>query len=208
VDGIRLDHFRGFSSYYRIPCGAPATEGIWEAGPGQAFFDAIRDLTDGYPVIAEDLGIIDGATAALRSDNGFLSTRVFQFAFLGDPESPHLPHLVGEDCALYSGTHDNATLCEYLDSLTEEGRAAIAAYCGLRHGEPLSLGVIRTLLAAAARYTILPLADLLGLGGEARINVPGRAEGNWRHRVTGAQLDLLDTAALHALLLECGRLAE
>ena len=205
-DGLRLDHFRGYSGFYAIPQGAKATEGRWEAGPGQAFLDTVRDLTEGYPIIAEDLGVIDEATVRLREDNGFLSTRVFRFAFLGDPESPHLPHNYREDCAAYSGTHDNETLAEYLGSLTKEESDAVGAYCRISQGESLSDAVIRTLLHSAAGYVILPLADLLGMGAEARINVPGRAEGNWRFRIGEEALSRLDVARYRRLLTESDRI--
>lgn len=204
-DGLRLDHFRGYSSYYAIPAGASAAEGRWEEGPGQAFFDAIADLTAGYPMIAEDLGVIDDATNALRRQNGFLSTRVFQFAFLGDPESPHLPEHCHEDCAVYSGTHDNDTLASFLASLGEEKREEILSCLGREEGEPPTETVIRTLLATDATLAIFPLADLLALGGDARINTPGTAEGNWSHRVTGETLSLLDRERYLAMNRAAGR---
>ena len=204
-DGLRLDHFRGFSSYYAIPQGGTAAEGRWCEGPGQALFDALREELRGYPVIAEDLGVIDEATCRLRAENGFLSTRVFQFAFLGDPASPHLPENCHEDSAVYSGTHDNDTLMSFLAALPEEKRAEIFAYCDAREGEAPIHSVIRTLLASRATLAILPLADLLGLGSEARINVPGRADGNWCWRVTGEALAALDAEGYLAMNREAGR---
>ncbi len=204
-DGLRLDHFRGYSSYYAIPAGSPASAGRWETGPGQAFFDAIADLTEGYPIIAEDLGIIDEATEALRRQNGFLSTRVFRFAFLGDPESPHLPENCGADTAVYSGTHDNDTLAAFLSSLPEETRSEILSRLGPREGEAPTDTVIRSLLSTEATLAVLPLADLLALGTEARINTPGTAEGNWRWRVTAERLAALDTEKYRAMNLAADR---
>ncbi len=191
-DGIRLDHFRGFSAYYRIPGGAPATEGHWEAGPGMDLFLSLFDLLSGRAVIAEDLGEVDEAVAALRRDCGFLSTRVLQFAFLGDPGSIHLPHNYTEDCVAYSGTHDNDTLQGYLDSMPESERAYLLDYCGASSREGAVSAVIRTLLASVARLAVFPMQDLLGIGGEGRINTPGRAEGNWSWRLPADYLDHFD----------------
>ncbi len=193
-DGVRLDHFRGFSAYYRIPGGAPATEGRWEEGPGTALFAALSDLLSGREVIAEDLGEVDGAVEALRRECGFLSTRVFQFAFLGDPGSLHLPHNYTEDCVAYSGTHDNDTLQGYLDSMPEGERAYLLDYCGATAREEAAAAVIRTLLSSVARLAVFPMQDLLGIGGEGRINIPGRAEGNWAWRLPDDYLDTFDPA--------------
>lgn len=204
-DGLRLDHFRGYSSYYSIPAGAPASEGRWEAGPGQSFFDAVSDLVADYPIIAEDLGIIDGATEALRRENGFLSTRVFQFAFLGDPESPHLPEHCRADTAVYSGTHDNDTLASFLASLPDATRAEILSRLAAREGEAPTDTVIRSLLSTEATLAVFPFADLLALGTEARINTPGTAEGNWRRRVSTAELAALDTEKYKAMNLAAER---
>ena len=204
-DGLRLDHFRGYSSYYAIPRDAPASEGRWESGPGQAFFDAIADLTDGYPIIAEDLGMIDEATDALRRQNGFLSTRVLQFAFLGDPASPHLPEHCREDTAVYSGTHDNDTLVAFLSSLPDDKRAEILSRLGAREGEPPTDTVIRALLGTEASLAVFPFADLLALGSEARINTPGTAEGNWCWRLTSDALAAFDPEKYRAMNLAADR---
>ena len=206
LDGVRLDHFRGYAGYYAIPEGGSAREGRWMPGLGQALLDALSDLLRGYLVIAEDLGIIDEATERLRRDNGLLSTRVLQFAFLGDPESPHLPSRLSTDAAVYSGTHDNDTLAAFLSSLSSEGEAAVRRECEAAPEEGTGEAALRTLLHSRAELAILPFADLLLLGGEARINTPGRAEGNWRMRITEGQLASLDTERYLALNYASGRL--
>ena len=195
-DGVRLDHFRGYSAYFAVPAGKSPAEGEWREGPGQALFDALAPYTAGRTVIAEDLGAVDEATERLRCDNGFLSTRVLQFAFLGDPNSPHLPHNCGADAALYSGTHDNPPLRAYLAMMPEGERGYLYRYCGVVGGEDPVRRILDTLLGSGARLAVFPLCDLLGEGEEARINTPGRAEGNWRRRVTDAALASLDTEDL------------
>lgn len=208
LDGVRLDHFRGYAGYYAIPEGCGAREGCWRPGPGQALLDALSDLLSDRLVIAEDLGIIDEGTETLRCRNGLLSTRVFQFAFLGDPESPHLPSRLPTDAAVYSGTHDNDTLASFLSSLSEGQTAAVRAECLAEEGEATGEAVLRTLLHSRAELAILPFADLLLLGGEARINTPGRAEGNWQMRLTSAQLAALDTERYLGLNRAAGRASE
>lgn len=190
-DALRLDHFRGYSAYYRIPREGSAGEGTWEAGMGREILSAAGDVLSSCTVVAEDLGCVDGEVERLRLDFGFLATRVIQFAFLGDEESPHLPHNCGADTAVYSGTHDNATLSAYLEGLDEGTRHRVLSYCGAEEGDA-AFAVLRTLLATNAALAVFPLADLLFLPGEARINLPGRAEGNWSFRVTGEQLRQLD----------------
>ena len=191
-DALRLDHFRGYHSYYSIPAGACAREGCWEQGPGDALFAALSDVLRDYPVVAEDLGNVGPEVDALRRRHGFLSTRVFQFAFLGDPHSPHLPHNYPEDSVAYSGTHDNETLQEYLAALSDGERPYLLDYCGACP-EDAPRAVIRALLASHASLAIFPLADLFPFGEPFRINTPGRAEGNWRVRFLRDDLAALDT---------------
>ncbi len=192
-DGIRLDHFRGYSAYYAVPRDKSARFGEWREGPGQALFDTLLPYTDGRTVIAEDLGAVDEATETLRARNGFLSTRVLQFAFLGDPMSPHLPHNCTVDTAVYSGTHDNPPLAAYLREMPEGEKGYLLRYCGAGSEEEAGTAIIDTLLRSSARLAVFPLCDLLGEGAEARINTPGRAEGNWRYRVSGEALASLNT---------------
>lgn len=192
-DALRLDHFRGYLSYYSIPAGASAREGRWENGPGDSLFEALPDLIAGYPIIAEDLGNIGADVDAFRRRCGFLSTRVFQFGFLGDPQSVHLPHNYPADSVAYSGTHDNETLQEYLLSMPDIERSYLLNYCGAQGGGDTASAVVRTLLASHASLAIFPLADLLGLGAPFRINTPGRAEGNWSVRFLSNELNALDT---------------
>ena len=193
LDALRLDHFRGYLSYFSIPAGAGAREGQWEQGPGDALFSALSDLLAGYPVVAEDLGDVGTEVEEFRRRCGFLSTRVLQFGFLGDPQSVHLPHAYPEDSVAYSGTHDNETLQEYLSAMPKSEQRYLLDYCGASDDNGARV-VIRTLLASHARLAVFPLADLLSFGAPHRINTPGRAEGNWSVRFLHGELAALDTA--------------
>ena len=201
-DGVRIDHFRGLEAFWSVPADAKtAMEGKWVKGPGKAFIREIRavvkecseDGTDRF-VIAEDLGVITKEVAELVDYSGFPGMRVFQFAFVGDPESSHLPHNYKENCVAYTGTHDNNTLLGYLWELDDDTRRTMLEYCGYtdpdwRNGLD---AMIRTVLASHASLVVMPIQDLLGYGADTRINTPGTAEGNWRYRVTADQLDSID----------------
>ena len=134
-DGVRLDHFRGLESYWSIPAGAAtAKEGKWMAGPGRSLIRALKEVAGERLVIAEDLGDVTEEVNALRRYSGFPGMRVMQFAFLGDRETPHLPHNYESGCVAYSGTHDNNTLLGYVWELEPHTRAELFDYCGY-HGE-------------------------------------------------------------------------
>ena len=194
-DGMRLDHFRGFESYFRIAASAAtAREGKWVRGPGNSFLRAISDLTSRALVIAEDLGEITPAVEELVRKSGFPAMRVLQFGFLGDAHSPHLPHNYPENCVAYTGTHDNNTLLGYLFEMPAGERRWLMRYCGASEENWVesSPAVLRTLLASHAGLAILPIQDIFGFGADTRINTPGVAEGNWAYRMTDGQLDMAD----------------
>lgn len=200
-DGVRIDHFRGIESFWSIPANAEsAKDGRWIKGPGKSFIDMIQSVikeakSKSAPpfIIAEDLGEITEDVRALLRYSGFPGMRVFQFAFDGDPESPHLPYNYEKNCVAYTGTHDNNTLFGFLAELDEESREKILSYCGYS-GEVRQAvsAIIRTLLSSHAEIVILPVQDLLRFGSDTRMNAPGKAEGNWRYRVTNEQLDSID----------------
>ena len=201
-DGVRIDHFRGLESYWSVPADAKtAMEGKWVKGPGKEFIRVIRSVveeasSDGTErfVIAEDLGVITKEVADLVEYSTFPGMRVFQFAFVGDPESSHLPHNYPKNCVAYTGTHDNNTLLGYLWELDDETRYEMLNYCGFTsldwQGGLDSM--IRTVLRSHANLAILPVQDLLGYGADTRMNKPGTANGNWQYRVTTEQLDKID----------------
>ena len=190
VDAVRIDHFRGFDSYYAIPYGAPdATVGEWKKGPGMALFRAIEQAIGAREILAEDLGYVTESVRALVRESGFARMKVLQFGFEGDEE--HLPQHYPEHSVAYTGTHDNPTLCEWLSVQSRETVAQICAYLGTNTAtsESLADGMIACLMQSASRLVIVPMQDYLGLGAEARMNRPATTGENWRWRMKETQLN-------------------
>jgi len=187
VDVIRLDHFRAFAAAWHVPAGAPtAQSGKWVAGPGADFFHAVQRELGTLPFIVEDLGFITPDVYALRDQFRLPGTRVLQFAFDGHSDNPYLPHNYVTNAVVYTGTHDNPTTRGWFDELPDYQRRILWNYLKLPGGEsgeaaPALMDLAWSSLAAVS---MAPLQDLLNLGGEARMNVPGRAEGNWSWRCT------------------------
>ncbi|MBQ8356778.1 MAG: 4-alpha-glucanotransferase [Clostridia bacterium] len=208
-DGVRIDHFRGIESYWRIPATAKtAKEGKWCKGPGMAFVRAMKEVAGDRMIIAEDLGDIPPAVQDLLRRSKFPGMRVFQFAFLGDPLSPHLPHNYPADCIAYTGTHDNNTLLGYVWEQDEATRRQMLEYCGYTDAD-WDKGydaIFRTMLCSHAGLVIFPIQDLLRFGADTRMNTPGRAEGNWEYRITREQLRNLDAKKLRHLNTLYGRI--
>ena len=194
-DGIRIDHFRAIESFWEIPSSAKtAKEGVMTKGPGMKLINAIKDCNNDTMIIAEDLGSITQDVVKLLEMSGFPGMKVFQFAFLGDKSSTHLPHNYPNNCVAYTGTHDNNTLLGYLWELDSETRKNMLEYCGYKE-ESWGNGcdaIIRTLLASHAGLVIMPIQDLLGFGADTRLNTPGKPNGNWGYRITKEQLDSID----------------
>ena len=207
-DGVRIDHFRGLESFWAIPASAKtAKEGRWVKGPGKDMIKVIKEVAGDRLIIAEDLGDITPEVDALREYSGFPGMRVLQFAFLGDPLTPHLPHNYAENSVAYSGTHDNNTLLGYVWELDEETRAKVFAYCGasLDNWSEGARAILRTLLASHADRVILPVQDLLVFGADTRMNTPGTSEDNWAYRLTRDQFRSLDPKEYLALNKLFGR---
>lgn len=182
-DILRLDHFRGFEAYWAVPAGAPTAEsGAWEPGPGQAFLDAMRRHLGHLPLIAEDLGVITPPVAALRDDNELPGMRILQFAWDGKATNDFLPHRHDPRSVVYTGTHDNATTRGWWQGASKEERARVAAYLGKPVDDP-AWALIELGMRSPADQVIIPLQDLLSLGDEGRMNLPGAAEGNWGWRL-------------------------
>ena len=207
-DGVRIDHFRAFASYFSIPAGAEsAREGSWKVGPGEELVDVLRREAGESLIVAEDLGGESADVRSLLEYSGFPGMRVLQFAFLGDVESNHLPHRYPHNSVSYTGTHDNDTLLGYLFALSEERRRHVFRYCGYE-GADMQLGfsaVLRTMYASHAGLFVMPIQDLLRYGEDTRINRPGTAKGNWRYRLTADQLASLDPAPFRAMANLYGR---
>ncbi|MGE5195355.1 MAG: 4-alpha-glucanotransferase [Deltaproteobacteria bacterium] len=193
-DLIRLDHFRGFEAYWEIPAGAPtAAPGRWVSGPGAPFFRKVREELGDLPLVAEDLGVITPAVEALRDEFGFPGMRILQFAFGDDPKArDYRPHNYPRHCVVYTGTHDNDTTVGWFQSRAGQGTTRTArqideerlfalAYLGTA-GSEIHWDLIRLALASVAETAVVPVQDVLGLGTEARMNLPGTLQGNWRWR--------------------------
>jgi 4-alpha-glucanotransferase len=191
-DMVRIDHFRGFESYWSIPAEeTTAVKGTWVKGPGHKLFDAFQAaLGEALPIIAEDLGIITPDVEALRDYYGLPGMKVLQFAFAGDASNPYLPHNHIPNSVVYTGTHDNDTTNGwfYAEPPEEKERAHTMRYLGCAW-DAFHNTLNRTALASTAHLAVLPLQDLLGLGSDARMNTPGTALGNWQWRVVQPQLD-------------------
>ncbi|MDM7995845.1 MAG: 4-alpha-glucanotransferase [Acidobacteriota bacterium] len=193
VDIIRIDHFRGFEKYFEIPGDAKtAVNGRWVEGPGDRFFEVLQQALGKVPFIAEDLGYITPEVHALRDRWGFPGMRVLQFAF-GDQslENPHKPHNFVRNCVVYTGTHDNETTAGWFRQRTgEPARSEIELalrYMGT-DGTDAVWDLIRLAVSSVADIAILPMQDVVGLGTEARMNIPSTVENNWRWRMTEEQM--------------------
>ncbi len=198
VDIVRLDHFRGFAGYWEIPFGMPTAEvGRWVKGPGAELFQAIRTALGDLPIIAEDLGVITLDVVALREKFNLPGMKVFQFAFSTDPLDPFLPHNYVHHCVAYTGTHDNDTAVGWYQTAPENERHFIRRYLS-RSGEDIAWDMIRAVWSSVAVFALAPMQDFLSLGSEARMNLPGRASGNWTWRLPADAL----TPALTARLKE------
>lgn len=200
-DILRLDHFRGFEASWAVPSGdRTAINGHWEKGPGRDFFMAVKTALGDLPVVAEDLGVTTPELLALRDELGFAGMKVLQFAFGGDPSSPYLPHNYPAHCMGYSGTHDNDTFVGWYKSASEKERDFFRQYTG-RDDTEVNWVAIRLLFGSVAQLAVVPLQDVLGLGSEARMNVPGTAAGNWGFRYR--QEDLTPALARRLKDLTC-----
>jgi 4-alpha-glucanotransferase len=215
-DVVRIDHFRGFEQYFEIPADAKtAALGHWVDGPRDRFFEALTGAFGKLPFFAEDLGMITPEVLALRDRWGFPGMRILQFAFLNDwHEDPFKPHNFIPNCVVYTGTHDNDTTLGWFratgeDTLTAEQRLAERERA-LRYlnsdGKEIHWDFIRAAVCSKADTAIFPLQDALGLGSEARMNVPSRAENNWRWRFLPQQLTPQISARLLELSCAGGRL--
>jgi 4-alpha-glucanotransferase len=184
-DLARVDHFRGFVAYWAVPRSARhALSGRWRRGPGRAVFDAASRELGPLPLIAEDLGVITPAVVRLREGLGYPGMVVLQFGF-GKPGSTHHPDNHVADRVVYTGTHDHDTVRGWYDGLGERTRAAVDAAIdarGVREDEP-QWSLIRLAFSSPARVAMVQAQDVLGLGSEGRMNLPGTAKGAWKWRL-------------------------
>lgn len=188
ADVVRIDHFRGFAGYWEVPAtAATAIGGQWRPGPGIALFDAMRAALGELPIIAEDLGTITDDVIALRDDLGLPGMAVLQFAFGGGPDNAYLPHNLQRNCVIYTGTHDNDTSRGWFATAPDAERRATQVYLKT-DGSEIQWDLIHAASSSVAALAIYPMQDVLGLDSDARMNVPGRGDVQWRWRFTWDQV--------------------
>jgi 4-alpha-glucanotransferase len=188
VDLVRLDHFRGFEAFWEIPAGMPTAEvGRWVKGPGADLFQSLRQALGGLPIIAEDLGLITPEVETLRDQLQLPGMRILQFAFGGAAEDRFLPHNYEPNTIVYTGTHDNDTTHGWYTTLGERESTFLRRYIGRGDGD-VAWDLIRLAWGSVADFALAPLQDVLSLGTEARMNLPGRPSGNWGWRFTEGML--------------------
>ena len=205
VDMVRIDHFRGFAQCWAIQAEHETAEhGAWQQVPGADLFRAVRDALGPVPLVAEDLGLITPDVEALRLALGIPGMRVLQFAFGGDATNPYLPHNYDWNTVVYTGTHDNDTSAGWYATAPEAEREAVRTYLA-RDGSDIAHDLIRLAYESVADIAMAPLQDVLGLGSEARTNVPGRPEANWTWRFSADALLPEHADWLAALVRTYGR---
>jgi 4-alpha-glucanotransferase len=187
-----VDHFRGFIAFWEIPAREKtAIHGRWVAAPGRDFFQSLSKKFPCLPIIAEDLGVITQDVWEVMNHFGFPGMKVLLFAF-GDglPTNPYAPHNHVKNCVVYSGTHDNNTVRGWFENeATREDKRRLSQYLGREvPAASIHLEVIRLAMMSVANTAIIPMQDILGLGGEARMNKPAKKPGNWRWRLKQDQL--------------------
>jgi 4-alpha-glucanotransferase len=198
-DVLRIDHFRGLAQFWAVPAGAEnAMQGEWMDVPSYGLFDTLRSTVSPLPLVAEDLGTITDDVRALCDHYGFPGMIVLQFAFNDDHwDNPYKPENHRENAVAYLGTHDNNTCRAWLEKeLDDEGRRRLGAYVAEHWGAEGVEAMIDLLLSSRARTSIVCAQDLLALGEDSRMNIPGVAEGNWHWQLTEAQFAALPLARL------------
>ncbi len=189
-DVVRIDHFRGFDEYYFIPYGDTTAEfGHWEKGPGYDIFKVMKEKIGKKPVIAEDLGFLTPSVISLVKKTGYPGMKILQFAFDSREESDYLPHNYSNNSVVYTGTHDNDTTIGWYDSLNRQDKAFAKRYLNIKAKKEIYWEFIRAALSSVADTAIIPVQDYLGLGSEARVNVPSTLGNNWKWRLRAGQLD-------------------
>jgi 4-alpha-glucanotransferase len=191
-DIVRLDHFRGFESYWSIPASeSTAVKGKWEKGPGREFFERLKKELGDLAIIAEDLGFITPEVEELRDRLKFPGMKILQFAFDFDSKNPYLPHnYTTGNCIVYTGTHDNNTTNGwfYENEIDENARRYILRYLRIDHRHEFHWQLISLALSSIAQLSMFPVQDILGYGKKFRMNIPGKGQGNWSWKLTPGRL--------------------
>ena len=205
-DLLRVDHFRGFEAYWEIPASAEtAMEGQWRSGPGTAPFLAAREVLGPLPIVAEDLGMITEAVHQLRRELDYPGMRVLQFGFDNEHDVFHHPQHYPADSVAYTGTHDNDTIMGWYAGRPIDDTADATLRAILTDTRPVHWQLIDAVLKSDADTAVIPLQDLLGLGNQARMNLPGMADGNWSWRYQHDDITQAIVQTLHELTSKAGR---
>lgn len=207
-DVVRIDHFRAFSTYWRVPMGEKtARVGEWVRGPGMDFIGAVQARFPAMEIIAEDLGCLSEDVYALVRESGLPGMKVLEFAFSPGEPSEYLPHAYPRGCVCYTGTHDNATITGWFSEASEAEIDTAVRYLGLNEREGYHWGMLRGGMGSVADLFVAQMQDFLGLGASARMNVPGTLGGtNWQWRLLPGQLDDALADRMHEYARIYGRL--
>ena len=188
-DIVRIDHFRGFDSYYAIPAkDDTARNGEWRKGPGMDLFRTMEKKLGKLNIIVEDLGFLTPSVLKLVKDSGFPGMKVIQFAFDSREGSDYLPHNYEKHCVVYTGTHDNDTLMGWMKTAPKASVKFAKEYLNLTEEEGFNWGMMRAAWASVGDMAIVPMQDLIGIGSEGRMNTPSTLGGNWEWRATSDQI--------------------
>ena len=186
-DLVRIDHFRGFDEYYSIPYGdETAVNGHWEKGPGMDLFNTVKEKLGELDIIAEDLGFLTESVFQLLKDSGYPGMKVLQFAFDPSEDSDYLTYKYQRNCVVYTGTHDNDTTAGWFEKLSDGDKEVALRYMNSFYTpkEEQHWDLIALAMRSTADTCIIPVQDFLGLGSEARINMPSTLGDNWKWRMT------------------------
>ena len=207
-DMVRMDHFRGFDAYWAVPFGdATARGGQWVKGPGKPFIDAVKQGLPELALIAEDLGFLTQDVLDLRDGSGYPGMKVLEFAFDSREPSDYLPHTYVKNTVCYTGTHDNMTMRQWLETADPEAVEYAAEYMNLTEKEGFVWGTIRTAMSSVSDLCVIQMQDYLDLGGEARMNFPGTlSDSNWTWRVKDGMIDQTLAQKIYALTALYARL--
>lgn len=208
-DVVRIDHFRGFDSYYAIPAeDKNAKGGEWRKGPGMDLFRVLEQKLGKLNIIVEDLGFLTPSVLKLVADSGFPGMKVIQFAFDSREGSNYLPHTYTEHCVVYTGTHDNDTLLGWMKTAPKQSVKFAKEYLNLTKEEGYHWGMMRGAWSSVGEVAIVPMQDILGLGSEARMNTPSTLGGNWQWRAAQGQMTGKLAKRVYGYMQMYGRLPE
>lgn len=206
-DVVRIDHFRGFDSYYAIPGkDTTAQNGEWRQGPGMELFHVLREKLGELDIIVEDLGFLTPSVLQLVEDSGYPGMKVVQFAFDSRDDSNYLPHNYKNHCVVYTGTHDNDTILGWMKGAPKESVKIAKEYLQLTKEEGYNWGMMRGAWMSTADLAVVTMQDLIGLGSEARMNIPSTLGGNWKWRALPKQINMTLAKKVHHKMELYGRL--